>query len=194
VTDFSALTNEELNERVAQTCGWSVRWGGFVNWPILYGTAPDETEEHSLQFSSSLDACFGPHGPVEWLREHDYRVILQDDLVVIIWKPGPLRYPSVEYRDGPHREARALCEAFCELVERRLRMGAVDSRNRHMEDFTCWGCGAIVSAVVPVCLATHGEMIMDYLMHVAETRRSNYETDVQVVKRTKQKVSYVGSN
>jgi hypothetical protein len=113
VTDFSELADAELDERVARICGWAP--GSNARGRLLW-RHPDVAGP-SLEpepFSTSLDACFAPRGPAEWMAGRGTWFDLNTARVIV---------------DGPRvirravlakRVARALCEAFCALAEGQL--------------------------------------------------------------------------
>lgn len=94
MTDYTALSNDELSRAVAERCGWEHQgeWEcpkcGFVQ--VLrtlsavdgsVGVNPDEGRRVCPNdgitlipwvppFPTSMDACLAPGGPVEWLEEH----------------------------------------------------------------------------------------------------------------------------
>lgn len=112
------MSDEELSRRVALARGWKRAPEYGPTWwlrPLDDGrttlvTLPD--------FARSLDACFGPGGPVEYAKAMGWGIEL--DRYVAQWgaafilDQGGARQFAYRYDDNP---ARALCLAFLAACE-----------------------------------------------------------------------------
>ena len=113
------LTDEDVSRKVALKCGWTETTAEHPwNW-----RRPDGSARSLPAFASSLDACRGPGGPLEFAFARGWGFELSTgsqsfdgELPLRWWQAGFYQRLHVSHAKATSPE-RAVCDAFLAAVE-----------------------------------------------------------------------------
>lgn len=114
------MTDAELTIAIATVLGWTDIRTGAGGPGHVVGYRPESKRDQRIvpRFATSLDACFGPGGPVEYVKAKGWtlRLVIDEAGTYAAIHDGRLAQPFLV--DASDDDApRALCLAFLAAIE-----------------------------------------------------------------------------